>query len=162
MIRHFLIVLIIAASTLAATALACSCRGLPQTSDEARIWIEQSDLVALVYVEEYSRRGWVENSFEERDSYVRASIVRSFKGLPMNSEVYFDVNADSTCDARFQLRHTYLVFATGPGANARFETSMCTMGPFLADENDEKYEEHNKLFQRITIPTINAIEDALK
>jgi hypothetical protein len=162
MIRGLLITIIFAALALAATALACSCRGLPQTSDEARKWIEQSDLVALVYVEESSRRGWVENTFEERDSYVRTSIVRSFKGLPINSEVYFDLNADTTCDASFQLGYTYLVFAMGPGANARFETSMCTMGPFLADENDEKYEEYSRLFQGVTIPTINAIEEALK
>jgi hypothetical protein len=154
--------LAIVGSTLAVTAFACTCAGLPKTEDVAALWIERSDLVALVYVEEYSNRGWVENRLEKSDFYVRASIVRSFKGLPENSEIYIDLNSGSTCNAHFQLRYTYLVFAKGPEPSGRFETSMCSMGQFWADIDEPGFEEHNKLLQRIISPAIDAIEKALE
>jgi hypothetical protein len=155
-------ILILAIFAVATTAFACSCGGLPKTKDDAELWIERRDLVALVLVEEYSNRGWVENKLKKHDSYVRGSIVKSFKGLPENFEVYIDLNSESTCAAHFQLQNTYLVFASGPDPNGRFETSMCSMGQYWADSDEPGFEEHNKLLQRIITPTIDAIEDALE
>ena len=156
------VILAIAATTIASSAYACTCLGLPKTAIDARIYIERSDLVALVYVAEHSHRAWVENDIRKHDAFARTIVRRSFKGLPANSEVYFDLGSASTCAPRFQLQHTYLVFATGPGPDGRFSTTMCSMGQIRADIDEAGYEEHNKLLQSIIAPTIDAIERALE
>ena len=160
MIRGLSVVLTIALVTLVHPAFACSCGGLPKSKDDAEVWIAGSDLVALVYVQEHLTRKWVEGDLVKFDSYVHTSVVRSFKGLPENSDIYFDLNSDSTCRAHFQLRYTYVVFAKGPGPNGRFETSMCSMGQFRANIDDDSHREHNKLLQKLITPTIDAIQEA--
>lgn len=155
-------ILVLAFLAAAGTAYACTCGTLPNTKDEAASWIERSDLVALVLVTEHNSRTWIENDLTKSDSYVRASIVRRFKGLPENTEIYFDPSFGSSCAAHLQLRHTYLVFAQGPSPMGRFETSMCATGLFWADIDEQGYKEHNELLQRSIIPTIDAIEEALQ
>jgi len=156
------VIWVIAAAALVSPAYACTCVGLPQTTIEAEAWIERSDLVALAYVAEFGNRGLVENDVKKFDAFARTIMRRSFKGLPASSEVYFDVGSASTCEAHFQLKHTYLVFATGPKPNGRFNTSMCSMGQFWADIDEAGHEEHNILLQKFIVPTIDAIEGALE
>lgn len=112
-------------------AVACGCSGHPQSEEEARAWIESSDVVMLVRIDEHFQRQWAEGSEIKSDDFYLGVVVEGFKGVEDGSAVYVQTNYDiQSCAARYRPSDTYLVFGQGPKSDGRIHATFCRSFPY--------------------------------
>ena len=123
--RRSLAVFSVAVLLAASYAYACSCSGHPTTEDEARAWIDESDVVALVRIDEHVQRSWAEGNDVAYDSYFSGVVVEGYKGVNSGAGIYLQTKYDVSCAVVYRPTDTYLVFGSGPKADGRIHTTLC-------------------------------------
>ena len=143
---QILAVLVSCALLYSGYAFGCGCSGHPTNEEDALAWIESSEVVMLVRIDEHSQKTWAEESEVKHDDFYTGVVVEGFKGIADGAAVYVQTNYNiQSCAVRYRPSDTYLVFGQGPRSDGRVHATLCRSFPYKTTQ--EAAPSHHELLK---------------
>jgi hypothetical protein len=141
-------------SVAAQSAIACSCKGSPQTEGASLELVERSDVVLFGRLEEIHIRVSRPAGEEYRQFFVKFQVVEWLKGVRQQASIEIELTEPLDC-ARLLWEDTLLIFASIPENGSQPEAHPCNI--HLYQSANPTHPSENVAYRSNLEPVLRAI-----